>query len=616
MLALLAATTLAVFGPESPQEAQRRAVAEFSKVLEALGLAQTDFFGDEATQKLKSLRWNETQLLEWLERLNVQRLTVRDAGLWVSRGVDGPNTSAHVEVLFKWLGEVGTARSLPLLYRIDRMEWVTSRILERQMEAAMARSDCAPPSESEVQAAEASLHDFVVIRADASAFRFERLTADELQDLAYFMAAVSEAGPPVRQSGGEDGWSDDLTGAEETDADANGSDEPFTQAESEELSLSDDYSHDDSAEAALRRGDLDRFIDLARAYLQFFGYPSSLDGPRTNRVCHLRHLNSYVTQDLAEVLEARGEFHEAAFLYRVAIPHGPCGSSVGSIWERRIRGFIRSHEKAGRCRAVVAERLLDFERSVEILPGPNEHYTYGPSRLTAVGFDVAKLYRGALLTAFREGGQKELKARFSKAPAPLSQLALDRLARKGTEAWERRIRALEGLADGTGREAMRRLIPLALANVPSSESGLPTLRVRAIEALGDLLHRPAVDPCTPNDEWGSRGSFGFGGHWRKKVQSLTECGAVLNADERDALSGQLFPLLRSSHADVRREGAETLGKIGSPSALAELKHLVAKPAAGLVLNEWDEEDLRWWAVEIRRAAQNAIETIDAFPERR
>ncbi len=319
MLALLAATTLAVYGPESPQEAQRRAVAEFSKVLEALGLAQTDFFGDEATQELKSLRWNETQLLEWLERLNVQRLTVRDAGLWVSRGVDGPNTSAHVELLLKWLGEVGTARSLPLLYRLDRMNRVKSRILERQMEAAMARSDCAPPSEAEVQAAQASLHDFVVIRADASAFRFERLTADELQDLAYFMAAVSEAGPPVRQSGREDDWSDDLTGA-----DANGSDEPFTQAESDEFSLNFGPDQYDGARAALGRGDLNGFIDLARTYLSWFGAPTSLHRFKRAPVCRSRNPDSYLIQDLAEVLEARGEFHEAAFLYRVAILYGPC----------------------------------------------------------------------------------------------------------------------------------------------------------------------------------------------------------------------------------------------------------------------------------------------------
>ncbi len=265
---------------------------------------------------------------------------------------------------------------------------------------------------------------------------------------------------------------------------------------------------------------------------------------------------------------------------------------------------------------MVAERLVDVERGSHAFPSIYGASAYGPRRLSAVGFDVARLYRGALLTAFREGGPKQLKARFSKAPAALSQLALDRLARKGTEAWEHRIWAVEGLADLSGRAAVPRLVQLALANVPNSESGLLRLRVRAIEALGDLLHRPEVDPCGLPDTRIRIGGIGFGGHWRKKVQSLTECGAVLNADEREALSGQLFPLLRSVDAEVRSTAANTLGNIGSPRALPELNRLVAKPAAGLLLDQGDEEDRRDAAVEIRRAAQNAIETIDAFAERR
>src|SRR5262249_6029068 len=126
-----------------------------------------------------------------------------------------------------------------------------------------------------------------------------------------------------------------------------------------------------------------------------------------------------------------------------------CGTSVSSYRDGQIEGVIRTVERLRGCRAVATERLFSVDRA-----GP-----YGAERLAKSGFDVARLYTGALLTLGRDDAaetQRLLQALPSRAPE-----ALARAARLGPEAWATRVRAIAGYADAAGRAGIDRLLEIA-----------------------------------------------------------------------------------------------------------------------------------------------------------
>jgi HEAT repeat protein len=189
---------------------------------------------------------------------------------------------------------------------------------------------------------------------------------------------------------------------------------------------------------------------------------------------------------------------------------------------------------------------------------------YGVSRLEEAGYDVQRLYRGALVTLHRDVETDELERVLKGAPAALRKAALKRLVERGPEAWEARVYAIEGLADVAGRNAFQILLPL-------TKSGSSTVRVRAIKAIGAIGEAPPFNPCK------SLGGFGGGysSSWEREVSSLGhECESVLLSDEAERLTQQLSPLARDDDPGVREEVAKTLGKIAAAKAIPHLEKLL------------------------------------------
>src|SRR5690606_19738500 len=107
----------------------------------------------------------------------------------------------------------------------------------------------------------------------------------------------------------------------------------------------------------------------------------------------------------------------------------------------------------------------------------------------------------------------------ARAPEPLRAAALARLERRGPEAWEARVFAIEGLADTAGRagldELVRRLPTLA-----------PAQRRRALAAIGQAAERPGADPCDPDDL--SIYGASLSNVWSRHVSPLgVDCATVL-----------------------------------------------------------------------------------------
>ena len=189
---------------------------------------------------------------------------------------------------------------------------------------------------------------------------------------------------------------------------------------------------------------------------------------------------SYVMRDVAMAAELEDEPALAAELYRRAAPGGgACGTSVSYRAQLQTRGLIRSEEARGRCRAVIAERL-----------GYPDEEAYGPARLADAGYDLPRLYRGALLTRHRERPRVELEAAIERAPVHRREAALARLSARGPEAWESRVSAVEGLANYSGRAGMEHELTLI-------DRADAALRVRLISAIGSAASAARSAPATP-----------------------------------------------------------------------------------------------------------------------
>lgn len=445
-----------------------------------------------------------------------------------------------LRALIGLLGETGSPSSLPLLLRLDgHGDYRAAMARERQMTERMLKSvkayPCAPPSDEEIASARAELQDFVALGVRRSKLTARRPSQTELDDLAYFLAAVRDSGGAVGQ-GSEEGDGSWIQPG------------PVNMSRAQLL---------EEIEAAKREGRIDVVATRAREYLQTLGYPGPLQTDEAHEYAWGGARFSYVMRDLAEALEVLGQLDEAAHLYRRANPGGgACGTSVSARWQAQVRGVIRCEERRKRCGAVVPERLLDL--------GGLPMGAYGVARIDDAGFDVARLYRGALVTVNRDVEPDQLEAALNRAPGAFRKNALKRLVERGPEAWEKRVYAIEGLADVAGREAIPTLMSL-------TKNGGSTARVRAVKAIGAIGAAPPFNPCS------TLGSFGFGmsSAWEREVRSLGhDCATVLLRDEAEALTRKLVPLARDDDPGVREEVARALGKIGSPVAIPHLTKLL------------------------------------------
>ncbi|QSQ18861.1 hypothetical protein JY651_26245 [Pyxidicoccus parkwayensis] len=448
------------------------------------------------------------------------------------------------QVLTWMLGQYGTTDVLPLLWQLDaRGSFDAMRARDalqtRVMTGVLASRPCAPPSDEEVSRELASLGDFTALRVRGGKLVAVRPTPKELEDLAYFLVAVREAGPPVgevQEPGGD--WRSPAPANDTLDA------------AYKELS------------AARFRGDLQAMDTAARRYLGLLGYPGPLKANEENTYGWHGSRYASVMRELARVQEDVGAFAEAAALNRRASPgDGACGTGVDLVLKDQILAVIRTTEQHSGCRAVVAERLLDMDGELQSEDDPSP---YGPARLREAGFDVARLYRGALVTRHRDIPVGELKQVLSSAKEPLRTAALRRLQERGPEAWEKRVQALEGFAAVVQREAVEPLLTLALTSLGGTQH-------RAVEALGRLVERPGFDPCS--GEGGVSGSV-IGSSWRRYIPKIGErCATSLKPRERDSVARRLLPLLESKDGRTREVTAEALGLLGSELAVPRLEQL-------------------------------------------
>ncbi len=492
-----------------------------------------------------------------------------------TRGSKEPRLRRAVRGLLEVLGELGTARSHALLWRLDarQVTWAgpaRQRILVRAMEAAIKARPCSAPTSAEVATARKGLADFLALRARGGKLAAARPTHAELGDLAYFMAATAGAGHAVGAAREQGSGSWRRAG-------------PRNRRRTKILG---------KLNAAQRRGDLAVAERMARAYLRTLGYPGPI---RTS----LEHNYSFggpvwarAMRDLALLVEARGAAAEAARLYRRAPPGGgACGTGISYRWQRQVKGLIRASEGLGRCRAVVPERLLDLEG-------------HGTARLAAAGFDVQRLYRGALVTRHRDLPRARLEALFGAAPG--GKAALARLSARGAEAWERRVHALEGLADSAQAAALPLLTRLAL-------TGAGAVRLRALDALSQLARRPVRDPC-------GKGLFGtmvssWSSAWSRSVRSLgRSCKTRLSHRAAAALAAKLLPLLAHKGGKVRAAAARALGALARPAARAPLERLLQDPyqAPGVKLCPAAGKGPCHPSYPVRKAARKALARVNEF----
>jgi hypothetical protein len=383
----------------------------------------------------------------------------------------------------------------------------------------------------------------VVIDAVDGALVGRAATAGELDDLAYFFTAVAEAGPAVGEEPGTT-----RSGIEPTDDE-----------------LLDRAAWMASVEYGQRVGDPERVLQAGEAYLRSLGWPGEIDTSREGDVAWGGARFSYVMRDVALAAELAGDPELAGSLYRRANPGGgACGTSVDYRRGEQIKGLIRAAEAAGRCRAVVPERLMNWEGGVESV--------YGPARLRQAGFDLARLYRGALLTRHRDRDPAVVEAALRRAPADLVEPALQRLRERGPEAWEKRVVAIESIPAELGRAGVELLLPqIDLLD--------DTARARAVEAVGQAGARPFVGRC-PEGGWGI--GFGGGNVWHRTVHAFgTTCALAYSDADAARIHRLLAPFALAPDLDLREATVSAIADLAPRTGRATLRRAAAKTAREL-----------------------------------
>lgn len=541
--------------------------AELEKAFAAVGL-QKNSWGISARQLVaaRKAKIDETRLLGWTRGVFAESLCQAS-----SRSGWKENGRWQARLLLSLLGELGSPKSYPLLTRLAargayNAEFTREAILAREAMARAKRFACQPPSSAEVLRARGAVADLLLVQPRGRTLRLRPPTRRELGDLAYFYAAVGDAGPEV-------GAADDSSvfavlrsraqrfGPQKTALAKAAAQRAMARVKTERKQLK---QQQDALYARLHRalmdGDLATAQTVGVEYLATVGYPWVLQARREQVWAWGGARYSYVLRDLAMVAELRGEWAFAAELYRLANPGGGmCGTGTSGRWLKQLRGAIRSAESAGRCREALPERLLETKRGL----------TYGTQRLAQAGFDVTRLLRGALLMLHRDLPLKELKAIAKQSGARLEQRFLARLQKRGKEAWEVRVKAIEGLADHTGKAAVDALAAIARRAAPAT-------RLRALAALTKLVVRPEQDPCKP------RGfSMGFGGGsnvWSRQIRRAgRSCKTSLRPKQTQRLLRAMLPLARDPNPEIREHVAKVLGALALPGTRATLKRLARDP---------------------------------------
>ena len=460
----------------------------------------------------------------------------------------------------------------------DLAEDALTRALEARAAAAVATRPCTPPTAETLAAVHASLDDFRVLdRTATGGLRARAPTPSERDDLAYFLAAVGEAGPVIGA-----GWEDPSPAKPGIDA-------ALRRAASEWT-------------LALDRGDLGGARTAGFRYLELLGWPEPIHVLDEIEFAWGGAAYSYRMRDLAEIEEVLASHAHARSLWARANPGGgACGTTVSYRWQDQVRGSIRSAELDRGCQATVAERLLDVDASDTWSfgwqpaddpadePG-DEGFDYGPGRLAAAGFDLARLYRGALLTRNRDAAPTQLTSRLG---GPERGVVQSRLDERGREAWEARVLALEGLLDQVGEPALAEVVAL----LPVLD---PPARARAIAAIGRAARRDAHGPCDPDAQsWGAIG----GSHWYRVVRPFgRDCATRLDDAATTAWAEQLELYLRDPDAEVQAATADALVDMLATGSVATLR------ARAKIEAERDPDDERAWVADHLR---DAAETLSA-----
>jgi hypothetical protein len=566
----------------SPPEEALPSREEALKRGRALAAAREDINWDDAKAKaawLDAHKLDENEIRRALQAVAAPCLAEHDREAQGCKALGEEEAWLPSEILMELLGEItdparlGSA-SQRLLLRIGtrgiwRADLVLKRILERRMLARL--SACTPPTAAEIEAAKRALSDFAV-RAPGNGARWP--TAAELDDLAYLYAAIDGAGPEV--------------GA--------------TEEDQKSQPLPDDHP-DLAARAALRAevktalfdGDLERHLQAVEAYLRTLGYPGPLRLAQEGDERWGGAGASYMMRDAALSAEILGRYELAEALYRRANPGGGmCGTSVGHVMSEQVEGVIRVAEQQRGCRAAAAERLFAAHG--------DDGYPYGPARLARAGFDVARLYAGALPTLGRDDADQLAQA-FGSLPER-SDAALARLQRLGTEAWATRIRAVEGYADAAGGAALDRLLVLA-------ETAPRVARLDAIRAVGDVADDRGWDPCVKLPSGHIR-LHGVTGSRERPVRSvMNRCETRIPARAIEATVRRLAALAGDTDPQIRTAVARALGRIASPSARPALAKLTRDPYVNgkICTTREGKPEVCEPHHEVARAAHEALEAI-------
>ncbi len=495
--------------------------------------------------RAKAVGLTEDKAATLLEALARACLDAHDAAEAACKelGSDANGFDDLLSVLFGVLGRsipsgapAGAPRpSMRLLVRLEarglwRATTALREVLKRRTEAALG--PCSPPTASEIAQASASLQGFVVVdgpspRSPKSVWRVHAPTPSELRDLAYFYAAIAEQGPEVGVF------------QEDHASPAKAPDDPAVLERKRMAS---------QMQKALLDGDIETHAKLADVYLGSLGFPGPIRTREDGDVRWGGEGFSFVLRDAARSHELLGHDATATELNRRARPGGGmCGTSTDTHRNDQRRAILRSTERTTGCRAALADRLYVLDR---------DPWT-GPSRLARAGFDVERLYRGALLTNNREE-RAILETAFAaanRAGNGVGADALERLVRLGTEDWVSRVRAIEGYADTARKGALDRLFALA-------EGGAVPSRARAIHTLGRLIQDRGYDPCNKSERRG----WGVGSTERVVTSVMHTCEGSLDPREQSRVAARLGALAGSSEIVLRAAVAEALGKTGSAAA--------------------------------------------------
>lgn len=482
------------------------------------------------------------------------------------------------DLLFAYLGRVGSPRSLPRVAAVAARarSWQGSSAVDALLEKTAAEAlaaKCAPPSAEEIQKQRVTLAGFAIVERQSGSLVAREPSSDELDDLAYFYAALAEDGGPVGHEA--------IVGGT-----------PAFQKPPANVALD---SAREALELAQKGGGPKAVQGAARNYLSLLGYPGAIRAEEESRMTWGGPGYANVMRELALADEVLGDVKEAAELYRRAPPGGgACGTSVPYRLETQRKGVIRSAERAGACRTVVRERLYAVQ---------DDGFDYGPARLASAGWDVGRLYRAALLASEREAPAAELMRAFDLLSPVRRDEAVARHARLGAEAWAHDLRAARGLADAEGERALPSLISLA------KKAGIAG-RVEALGALAELGDLPSNDPCQPDSHlWG--GFRSYGGERPRIVKQVNHvCATRLGAIAQGQIVDVFVGAAKDPNDLVREAAAGGIAAVAVPAKSEPILLVLAQDTyARPGWSHIGKNNQRTPVLPVAEAAKSALERV-------